>query len=111
MMPKFVLAWITSVHEHSKTMQTGGHVVLYGIRAWLGNSRRSSKCWESPEDALIREVLEETGLVVEIMSWNKEYYPSGWVAHAVTKNTPNPVVGLLRMKKLRRLHGGIQYPL
>ena len=45
---------------------------------------------ETPEDALIREVHEETGLVVEIMSWNKEYYPNGWVAHAITKSTPQP---------------------
>ena len=91
MMPKFVLAWITSVHEHSKTMLTGGHVVFvrHPERGWEipGGHLNAG---ESPEDALIREVLEETGLEVEIMSWNKEYYPKGWVAHAVTKNTPQP---------------------
>lgn len=91
MMPNFVLAWITSVHEPSKTMQTGGHVVFvrHPERGWEipGGHLNAG---ESPEDALIREVHEETGLVVEIMSWNKEYYPSGWVAHAVTNNIPRP---------------------
>ena len=91
MMPKFVLAWITSIHEQSKTMQTGGHVVFvrHPERGWEipGGHLNAG---ESPEDALIREVHEETGLVVEITSWNKEYYPNGWVAHAITKSTPQP---------------------
>lgn len=36
---------------------------------------------ERPEEALQREVLEETGLECEIVSWNTTYYPKGWVAH------------------------------
>ena len=91
MMPKFVLAWITSIHEHPKTMQTGGHVVFvrHPERGWeIPGGHLNAE--ETPEDALIREVHEETGLVVEIMSWNKEYYPNGWVAHAITKSTPQP---------------------
>ena len=90
MMPKFVLAWITSSLEDSQTLQTGGHVVFvrHPERGWEipGGHLNSG---ESPEQALIREVLEETGLDVEIITWNKEYYPNGWVAHAVTNSKPN----------------------
>ena len=90
MMPKFVLAWITSSLEASQTLQTGGHVVFvrHPERGWEipGGHLNSG---ESPEQALIREVLEETGLDVEIIRWNKEYYPNGWVAHAVTNSEPN----------------------
>ena len=77
MMPKFVLAWITSRLEDSQTLQTGGHVVFvrHPERGWEipGGHLNSG---ESPEQALIREVLEETGLDVEIITWNKEYYPN-----------------------------------
>ena len=90
MMPKFVLAWITSSLEDSQTLQTGGHVVFvrHPERGWEipGGHLNSG---ESPEQALIREVLEETGLDVEIITWNKEYYSNGWVAHAVTNSKPN----------------------
>ena len=36
---------------------------------------------ESPDEALVREVREETGLECAIVRWNKDYYPKGWVAH------------------------------
>ena len=90
MMPKFVLAWITSSLEDSQTLQTGGHVVFvrHPERGWEIPGGHL-KLGESPEQALIREVMEETGLDVEIITWNKEYYPNGWVAHAVTNSKPN----------------------
>ena len=43
---------------------------------------------ESPEEAMIRELREETGLVGEIQRWNKTYYPKGWVAHMIVDSTP-----------------------
>ena len=36
---------------------------------------------ERPEEALLRELKEETGLEGTVVSWNKTYYPKGWVAH------------------------------
>jgi 8-oxo-dGTP diphosphatase len=90
MVPKFVLAWITSNFEESQTFQTGGHVVFvrHPERGWEIPGGHLNP-GESPEQALIREVLEETGLDVEIITWNKEYYENGWVAHAVTNSKPN----------------------
>tara|TARA_B100000963_G_C22636015_1_gene677664 strand:- start:3130 stop:3528 length:399 start_codon:yes stop_codon:yes gene_type:complete len=89
MMPKFVLAWVTSSLELSKTIKSGGHVVFvrHPERGWEIPGGHL-KVGESPEAALIREVKEETGLDVEIVAWNKEYYPNGWVAHAVTTSKP-----------------------
>ena len=88
-MPKFVLAWITSISEKSQTIQSGGHVVFvrHPERGWEIPGGHLN-VGESPEDALIREVKEETGLEVEIIAWNKEYYPNGWVAHAITNYIP-----------------------
>ena len=88
-MPKFVLAWITSISEKSQTIQSGGHVVFvrHPERGWEIPGGHLN-VGESPEDALIREVKEETGLEVEIIAWNKEYYPNGWVAHAITNSIP-----------------------
>lgn len=44
---------------------------------------------ETPEEAMIRELFEETGCQGEILQWNKTYYDSGWVAHVVVDNVPN----------------------
>ena len=89
MMPKFVLAWITSTSERNQSMQSRGHVVFvrHPERGWEIPGGHLN-VGESPENALIREVKEETGLEVEIMTWNKEYYSNGWVAHAVTNTIP-----------------------
>ena len=76
MMPKFVLAWITSSMEDSQTLQTGGHVVFvrHPERGWEipGGHLNSG---ESPEQALIREVLEETGFDVEIITVEQGILP------------------------------------
>ena len=89
--PDFVLAWITSTAEDDMTMQDGGHVVFvkHPERGWEipGGHLKTN---ESPEDALIREVMEETGLEIRLKTWNKEYYSSGWVAHVTTDSIPCP---------------------
>ena len=73
------------------TMQDGGHVVFvkHPERGWEipGGHLKAN---ESPEDALIREVMEETGLEIRLKKWNKEYYSSGWVAHVTTDSIPCP---------------------
>ena len=43
---------------------------------------------ETPEEALLRELREETGLTGEFVRWNTSYYPEGWVAHVVVSNAP-----------------------
>ena len=45
---------------------------------------------ETPEEAMIRELFEETGCKGEILAWNKSYYESGWVAHVVVESVPIP---------------------
>ena len=42
---------------------------------------------ETPEEAMIRELFEETGCNGEILAWNKTNYESGWVAHVVVEWT------------------------
>jgi 8-oxo-dGTP diphosphatase len=90
MLPKFVLAWITSSSENNPSLENGGHVVFvkHPTRGWEipGGHLEPG---ESPEQALVREVLEETGLEVSIVGWNKEYYQNGWVANAVTTEKPH----------------------
>ena len=71
-MPKFVLAWITSISEKSQTIQSGGHVVFV---------RHPERGWEIPGGHL------NVGESPEV-AWNKEYYPNGWVAHAITNSIP-----------------------
>ena len=90
MLPEFVLAWITSSSENNPSLTNGGHVVFvkHPTRGWEipGGHLEPG---ESPEQALIREVLEETGLDVSIIEWNKQYYPKGWVASVVTTEKPH----------------------
>lgn len=42
---------------------------------------------ETPEDALARELFEETGLKGRLQRWNTEYYPIGWVGHVIVDST------------------------
>ena len=42
---------------------------------------------ESPENAIIRELKEETGCDGKLVAWNKVYYPEGWVGHVVVNDT------------------------
>ncbi|MAR93853.1 MAG: hypothetical protein CMA45_02095 [Euryarchaeota archaeon] len=41
---------------------------------------------ETPEQALLRELEEETGCIGELIAWNKDYYPKGWVGHVIVKD-------------------------
>ena len=80
--PVFVLAWVTRKGEELTPMGEGGEVLFveHPERGWEipGGHLEAN---ESPDEALVREVREETGLECTIVRWNKDYYPNGWVAH------------------------------
>lgn len=104
MLPKFVLAWITSSAEDYTALSNGGHVVFvkHPERGWEipgGHLKRG----EDPDAALIREVMEETGLDITIRSWNKEYYSEGWVAHVTTDSQPQTDAWFIADDKVERV--------
>ena len=87
--PVFVLAWVTVRGQPPMKIGEGGRVLFV---------KRPTRGWEipgghlepgeTPEQALLRELKEETGVEGELVGWNKSYYPKGWVAHVVTDATP-----------------------
>ncbi|HJM55199.1 MAG TPA: NUDIX domain-containing protein [Poseidonia sp.] len=89
-MPIFTLAWVTCEGEDLTSMGGGGRVlfVKHPTRGWEipGGHLESG---EKPEEALLRELEEETGMKGHFISWNKSYYPKGWVGHVLVKKTQN----------------------
>lgn len=87
--PVFVLAWVTVRDGQPLPIGQGGSVlfVQHPKRGWEIPGGHLEE-GESPEEAMIRELREETGLVGEIQRWNKTYYPKGWVAHMIVDSTP-----------------------
>jgi len=84
--PVFTLAWVTHLGEKITKLGEGSRVlfVKHPQRGWEIPGGHLNE-GETPETALLRELKEETGCVGKIMSWNKNYYPKGWVAHVVVE--------------------------
>ncbi len=86
--PLFVLAWITRKGETPTEMGDGREVLFveHPERGWEipGGHLEEN---ETAEEALHREIKEETGLAGTLVSWNKTYYPKGWVAHVEVDTT------------------------
>ena len=99
--PLFVLAWITRKDETPTEMGQGGEVLFveHPERGWEipGGHLEAN---ESPEEALHREIKEETGLAGTLLSWNKSYYSKGWVAH-VEVDTTTPAAWQVEDKNVR----------
>ena len=53
---------------------------------------------ETPEQAIIRELKEETGCDGKLIAWNKEYYPEGWLDMLWLKIPKKRYFGMSMMK-------------
>ena len=86
--PVFVLAWVTIRGQAPQPLGKGAEVLFvhHPTRGWEipGGHLEAG---ESPSEAMLRELQEETGLVGEIKMWNKTYYHKGWVAHVEVEKT------------------------
>lgn len=85
--PIFTLAWVTCAGEKPTLMGQGGRVlfVRHPKRGWEIPGGHIID-GETPEQALLRELKEETGCIGELIAWNKEYYPKGWVGHVIVRD-------------------------
>ncbi|MAI09084.1 MAG: hypothetical protein CMA08_00660 [Euryarchaeota archaeon] len=80
-MIRFVLAWAVEQNDPLLPLGQGGRLLLvrHPERGWEFPGGRIEE-GESPEEAMHRELLEETGRRGTVIAWNTDYYEQGWVA-------------------------------
>jgi 8-oxo-dGTP diphosphatase len=85
--PVFTLAWVTRAGEKPTLIGNGGRVlfVRHPERGWEIPGGHIIE-GETPKQALLRELEEETGCIGTLVAWNKEYYPKGWVGHVIVED-------------------------
>jgi 8-oxo-dGTP pyrophosphatase MutT (NUDIX family) len=86
--PVFVLAWVTTKEGSKQMLGQGGKVIFveHPERGWEIPGGHV-EAGETPEEALLRELKEETGLEGLVEKWNTTYYPKGWVAHVIVEDS------------------------
>ena len=88
MRPKFVLAWVVEKGVEFPGLGNGGRALFV---------EHPQRGWEMPgghledgelaEEALLRELAEECEVSGEVVAWNYDFYPGGWVGLVLVDST------------------------